>query len=157
KLGSERQEERDAATRELIRRGRAVRPALERLGKDRDPEIAGRARAIVEAIDFNLDAALEVGGRLAAEEKESHQRFLWRIDKWLQKAVAGRTWEELLSSLERQKISVTDVWERDWGIDHRFLVRKDAIATPQGQTFDLFFEFRVKRVASPQEKTRREL
>jgi len=47
KLGSERQEERDAATRELIRRRRAVRPALERLAKDRDPEVAGRARAIV--------------------------------------------------------------------------------------------------------------
>jgi hypothetical protein len=155
KLGSERQEERDAASKELIRRGRPLRETLERVAKDPDPEIAARVHAILEAIDLNIEAALEVIARLSAEEKESHQRFLWKVQRWLEKAVAGRSWEELLASFDRQKITATDIWERDRGIDYRFLVRKDVVATPQHQTMDLFFEFNVKRVASAQEKTLR--
>jgi hypothetical protein len=155
KLGSEAQEERDAASRELIRRGRPVREAVERKARDADPEIAGRARAIIEAIDFGPDAALEVAIRTAAEEKESHQRFLWKMDRWLQKAVAGRSWDELLASFERQKILVVEIWERESVVTYRFLVRKDAVATPQGQTLDLFIEFEVKRVSSPRERTLR--
>jgi hypothetical protein len=153
KLGSDRQEEREAASVELIRRGRPVRDALERMTRERDPEIAGRARQILTAIDFNLDLAVEVLGRTALEEKESHQRFLWRAQKWLEKASSARSWEEILASLERQKIDVTDVWERDSGVTHRFLALKEAAATPQGQKMDLYFEFVVKRVVVPGKRT----
>ncbi|MBI3854336.1 MAG: hypothetical protein HY293_01455 [Planctomycetes bacterium] len=153
KLGSDSREEREAASQELTRRGRSVREAVERTAKNPDPEIAGRARRILEAMDSGFEAVADVLDRLAAEEMDSHQRFLWKAQKWLEKAVAGRSWQDLLASLERQKIVVTDVWERESEITYRYLARKAAVSTPQGRALDLFFEFKLKRAAVPDQRT----
>ena len=51
KLRSERVEERDEATKKLRALGKAVLPALEEAAKDKDLELAGRARLILEGIE----------------------------------------------------------------------------------------------------------
>lgn len=54
RLGSEKPEEREAATKELVRRGEPVRPALAKAVEGSDAEIKGRARGILQILDRDL-------------------------------------------------------------------------------------------------------
>jgi hypothetical protein len=157
RLGSETPEEREAASQELVRRGKRAREALERATKDPDREIAERARRLIEVIDSNLDDAFEMLDRLAREETSSHQRFLWRANRWLERATAGRSWDQILESLERQKPGSISAINKGFGrpiVDtYRLLVKEAAITTPQGQKMDLFLEFVVEKRPDPGKRT----
>ncbi len=154
RLGSERPEEREAATRGLVRLGKAARPAIEEATRDPDPEVAGRARDILDELDSRFESAVEFFGRLCRSESASYHRLLRRAHHWKERALFTKDWDEVLAALRLQEIEPTDVWERGGFTTYRFLLRKGAFALASGRKLDLFLEFDVVRAFSRTERTR---
>jgi hypothetical protein len=113
KLRSERIEDRDQATQEIKKLGKAAVGELEKLAGDRDAEVASRARTLIRAIRLKELFGIEVKALndLPAStlvewmEKKTGRRFLYTPDLGLRNARV-RVPEDLLEAADFYSLGV---------------------------------------------------
>src|SRR5206468_784705 len=95
-------EVREAATRDLLAKGQAVRPALDKAARQPDGEIAARAKSILAQLDRHIDAISIVLERLWRDPNASLHRKFRDSTHAFHIACQGLDPEVISNSLERQ-------------------------------------------------------
>ncbi len=155
KLGSERAEEREAAARALLELGQKARPLLEDGAKHADPEIAGRARDLLAALDRRLESFAHVLEKLRKDA--SPQRLLRDATQALRERCRDREWSEIKLALERQGFRPLEVRKGQHWTTWPFLAREGEFVAPAGLRHDLILELETSIETSKTEPSKQVL
>lgn len=110
KLGSQSLEERDTAAAELVRRGPAALPDVEAALKSSDAEVAGRAKAVHEAILRRPDLLVRKLDALWKAHANAQDAFVREAESAVQASLIGQLLPDVDGALHKQKFEVMEHW-----------------------------------------------
>jgi hypothetical protein len=159
KLGASEIAERETASRALLDRGEAVRPALDRAASNPNKEIAARARRILATLDRHVDALTPVLDRIRKESGDSYQRMIRDATHAVAAIFEGKDLRRMTQSLERQGFTL-EKWRNEPAVaGYRIAARPAVYASPAGVRHDLVLElttdFKPSKTEPTQEIVRR--
>jgi len=152
KLGASDIAVREAATRDLLAKGQAGRPALEKASRNPDGEIAARAKAILATLDRDVDALALVLERIRKEAGDSYQRMLQDSTHALRIACEGKDVDAISKSLDRQGFPLQK--KRFFHEVNEYLAKEGAYVAPSGLRHDLRLRLELAPQTSKTEATK---
>ena len=155
KLGAADIAEREAAAKNLVERGQAVRPFLEKAAAGGDVEIAARAKAILAQLDRHVDATKIVLDRIWKDAGASYHRALRDSTHAVDVATEGKPEAEVLESFRKQGIEIHDAGSDVHSRPKEFMGKKGAYVSPGGIRHDLMLRLDVELVTSKEVPTKR--
>ena len=153
KLGAAEIAEREAASRALMERGEAVRPALDRAALNPNMEIAARARKILATLDRQVDALRPVLDKIRKESGDSYQRLIRDSTHAVAAIFEGKDLRRMTQSLERQGFTLERLNDDSDGAEYRITTKPAVFTSAAGIRHDLILDLTTKFKCSKTEPT----